>query len=492
METAFIGDNFLLQNDIARELFHTYAKSLPVIDYHNHLDPAAIAMDKKYKDLGELWVTNDPYKHRAMRINGIPEREISGDAGTKEKYDAWTRTYPNVIGNPLYHWSAIELKRIFSIDGLLNPPTGEAIWQKANELLQKDEFSTIGILRKWNIGIVCTSDDLLSDVGIHRSATERAKTFTVVPSLRADSILAFDTPGFKKWLGRLRETFPIQTLDDYLHAVHLRLDAFDKAGCRLADHALDNGFRFDLPGRDEAFCLFKTYLQTDMLTPGETLRLRSYVLYRLIAEYAVRHWVMQLHIGAERFTSSRLRNLAGAAGGYATIGNTCDIRSLCDFFDHTERAGMLPRTILYTLNPSDNAAFATLTGSFSEDHVFSKIQYGPAWWYNDHKEGMKNHLRTLSNYSLLSRFIGMTTDSRSILSFSRHEYFRRILCNYVGAMAEKGEFPADMNLLSDLVSNISYYNVYEWCFKKKEITPESQVDDHAEKYCYFDFKSLVF
>lgn len=466
METTFFADNFLLYNDTACELFHGYVKNLPIIDYHNHLDPKAIATDKKYADLGELWVVNDPYKHRLMRINGIPEREISGNADSKEKYDAWARTYPNVIGNPLFHWSAIELKRIFGIDELFSPGNSEEIWQKCNLDLQKDGFSTIDILRKWNAKVVCTSDDLLDDVNIHRSATEQAGTFMVLPSLRADSILAFGTLGFKAWIERLVKIYPVRTLEDYLHAIHLRLDLFDAAGCRLADHALDNGFSFKLPDSDEASRIFREYMQTGNITLCEKVRLQSYVLYKLSQEYATRGWVMQLHVGAERFTSSRLRGMCGAAGGYATIGNSCDIRSLCDFLDNAEKAGALPKTILYTLNPSDNAAFATITGSYSADNIFGKIQYGPAWWYNDHKEGIENHLRTLSSYSLLSRFIGMTTDSRSILSFSRHEYFRRILCNYVGEMAEKGEFPADINILSDMVKNISYYNIDEWCFKE--------------------------
>lgn len=462
MKTTLLTEDFLLHNDTARELFHNHAKGIQVIDYHNHLNPAAIANDKKYKNIGELWVTSDPYKHRAMRINGIPEWAISGNADDKEKYDSWVRSYPYTIGNPLYHWSALELKRLFGIDELLSVQNGESIWRQCNAFLQKDDFSTIGILKKWNTEVVCTSDDLLDDVDIHCHATKKAATFSVFPSLRADSILALGTPAFKKWLERLNRVYPIKELDDYLHAVSLRLDAFVEAGCRLSDHALDNGFCFSLPDKDEAARIFAHYLQTDNINSDELVRFKSYLLNVLSKEYAARGWVMQLHIGAERFTSSRLRGLAGPAGGYATIGSSCDIRSLCQFLDSAESDGLLPKTILYTLNPADNAAFATLTGSFAADNVFGKIQYGPAWWYNDHKEGMENHLRTLSSYGLLSRFIGMTTDSRSILSFSRHEYFRRILCNYIGDMAERGEIFADIELLGELVCNISYQNAKTW------------------------------
>ncbi len=462
MKTAFLNDDFLLYNDTARELFHKHAKRIQVIDYHNHLDPVAIANDKKYENIGELWVTSDPYKHRVMRMNGIPEKTISGNAGDKEKYDSWAYSYPYTIGNPLYHWSALELKRLFGIDGLLSVQNSEFIWRHCNAFLQKEDFSTIGILKKWNTEIVCTSDDLLDDVDIHRQATKKAETFSVLPSLRADSVLAFGTVGFRKWLERLNIVYPIKDLDDYLHAISLRLDAFVEAGCRLSDHALDNGFCFSLPEKDEAAKIFAHYLQTDSISSDELVRLKSYLLHVLSKEYAVRGWVMQLHIGAERFTSSRLRSLAGPAGGYATIGSSCDIRSLCQFLDSAESDGLLPKTILYTLNPADNAAFATLTGSFAADNVFGKIQYGPAWWYNDHKEGIENHLRTLSSYGLLSRFIGMTTDSRSILSFSRHEYFRRILCNYIGEMAERGEIFTDMEFLGELVYNLSYQNARTW------------------------------
>lgn len=467
MKATFLTEDFLLHTDAARELYHAYAENLPIIDYHNHLDPKALATDQCYDDLAELWVTHDPYKHRAMRINGVPEDSIMGGGASKTKYEAWACTCPDVIGNPLYHWTALELKRIFNIDDLLTPDTAEGIYQHCNALLQQEGYSTMGILRKWNAEIVCTSDDLLDDVSLHRTATGRAAGLKVLPSLRADSILAFGTPHFKAWMDRLGQVASICSLEDYLFALHLRLDVFDESGCRLADHALDNGFSFLLPAENEASSIFAGYLQSGNIGTADKVKLRSYVLVKLAQEYAARGWVMQLHIGAERFTTSRLRRLCGPAGGYATIGNVCDIRSLCDFLDSTELNDTMPKTILYTLNPADNAAFATLTGSFTGDGVPGKLQFGPAWWYNDHKEGIENHLRALSSYGMLSRFIGMTTDSRSILSFSRHEYFRRILCGYIGEQVEKGELPNDMELLGGLVKDISYNNVYNWCFNRK-------------------------
>lgn len=467
MKATFLTEDFLLRTDTARELYHMYAENLPIIDYHNHLDPKSLATDQCYSDLAELWVTGDPYKHRVMRINGIPEDCITGKALSGKKYEAWARTCPNVVGNPLYHWTALELKRIFHIDELLGPDTAEDIYQHCNDLLRQKEYSTLSILRKWNTKIVCTSDDLLDDVSLHRTASERAVDLKVLPSLRADSILDFGTPNFKKWIDRLRQVASVNSLEDYLHALHLRLDVFDEAGCQLADHAFDSGFAFLLPDIDEASRIFALYLRDGNIVAADKVKLRSFVLLKLAQEYAIRGWVMQLHIGAERYTTSRLRRLCGPAGGYATIGNVCDIRSLCDFLDSTELADNMPKTILYTLNPTDNAAFATLTGSFTGDGVAGKLQFGPAWWYNDHKEGIESHFRALSSYGLLSRFIGMTTDSRSILSFSRHEYFRRILCGYIGEQVEKGEFPNDMELLGEIVKNISYNNVYNWCFNRK-------------------------
>lgn len=468
MKATFLTDDFLLRTDAARELYHVYAGHLPVIDYHNHLDLKALATDKRYDDLAELWVTHDPYKHRAMRIDGIPEYSITGASSSAEKYEAWARTCPHTVGNPLYHWTALELKRIFHVDDLLAPDTAGEIYRHCNALLPQEGYSTMEILRRWNVEILCTSDDLLDDVSLHRAASGRSAGPKVLPSLRADSILAFGTPGFKAWVERLGQVAPVRSLEEYLHALRLRLDAFDGAGCRLADHALDNGFAFRLPDADEASRIFAACLQGGGdVTAADNVKLRSFVLLKLAQEYAARGWVMQLHVGAERFTTSRLRRLCGPAGGYATIGNGCDIRSLCDFLDSAEQADGMPKTILYTLNPADNAAFATLTGSFTGDGVAGKLQFGPAWWYNDHKEGMESHFRALSSYGLLSRFIGMTTDSRSILSFSRHEYFRRILCGYVGGQVEKGELPNDMNLLGEMVKGIAYGNVRDWCFNKR-------------------------
>ncbi len=466
MAKGFIDKDFLLGCDAARELYHGYAELMPVIDWHNHLSPGDMACDRRYGNIGQLWVVSDPYKHRAMRLNGIPERFISGDASGREKFDAWAETCPYTAGNPLYHWSALELERVFGIDILLDSGTAQEIWDRCNAMLAEDRWSTLGIMRKWNVDVLCTSDGLLSDVGVHLKATEKAGTFRVLPSLRGDSILSFGTEENRKLIAGLSETVPVDGLDSYLAAISARMDVFGSAGCRLSDHALDSGFCFVRTCREQAERIFAGYLADGNVTADDKVYLSSYMLGFLAGEYARRGWVMQLHIGAERHTSSRLRSLAGPAGGYATIGQSCDIRSLVDFIDGCDSVGRLPKTIIYTLNPADNAAFATLTGSFSEDGVWGKVQSGPAWWYNDHKDGIENCLKTVSSYSLLWRNLGMTTDSRSILSFSRHEYFRRILCGYIGGLVEAGELPPDIQMLGKMVQDISYNNAKEWIFSE--------------------------
>lgn len=459
----FLNENFLLTNDTARELFWKVSKPLPIVDYHNHLDPKSIAEDAACDSIARLLVLSDPYKHRAMRINGVPEREISGDASEAEKFFAWARTCPNTWGNPLFHWSAMELKSMFGIDDVLCAENAGAVMKKCDGILKAGAFSVNSILRKWNIDTLCTSDDLLDDVSVHKAATAKARDFSVLPSLRADSIFAFGTPNFGKWSERLSAFAPIKNLDGYLDAIRARLDAFDDAKCRLADHSLDSGFVYDLPSAAAAEKIFAK-AASSTAADCEIVKLKSYIMRELACEYAKRGWVLQLHIGAERFTSSRLRSLSGPAGGYASIGNSCDIKSLVRFIDDAEKAGGLPKIILYTLNPADNQALSTLTGSFAQDGVWGKLQFGPAWWYNDHIEGIRAHLRSLSSFGLLSRFIGMTTDSRSILSFSRHEYFRRLLCDYVGALAERGEIPSDFDFLSRAVADISYNNSKNWIF----------------------------
>ena len=458
MKSDFITADFLLETDCARELYHRFAEHAPIVDFHNHLAAADIAADKRHEDIGRFWVCADGYKYRAMRIAGLDERYMTGDATPREKFDAWCGVLPHTIGSPLFHWSCMEMKKVFGIDDVPDKDNCAGVWEACNKKLALPAYSSNALLKSFGVIIASTSDDLLDDVSIHSRASE-VSGIRIAPSLRADSILSFDKPAFEPWFERLG---PVQTLDTYLEAVRQRLDIFQANGCRLSDHALDNGFSFIKTSFDEADRLFRR--RKDLSRP-ESLKLRSFVLDFLAREYARRGWVMQLHIGAERWTSSRLRAVAGPAGGYACQGSPCDVRALCDFLDCLDIDGLLPKTLLYTLNPADNASFATLTGSFSESGQ-EKIKFGPAWWYNDHKYGIEENLKNVASYSLLFRSLGMTTDSRTILSFSRHEYFRRILCNFIGKLAEGGEIPADMDFLGQAVLDISYRNAKHWIYEQ--------------------------
>ena len=452
---SFLNENFLLSNETGSRLFHETASKLPVIDFHNHLDPLALGSNRVYPNIAQLWVTGDPYKHRAMRINGIPERLITGDATDQEKFKVWAETLPQTLGNPLFHWSCLEMERIFGVEEVLCPENADAVWEKCNDLIREKGLTGGSVLKSFDVELLCTSDDLLDDLSPHKKATDNLDMI-VKPSLRADSILSF-APAWIQKLAQQTST-EIKDLDAYELAISKKLDDFEAAGCTLSDHALDSGYSFSEPDKASAAKAFSRVIDGIALSPAEKEALQNQLLHFLGVEYGKRGWTLQLHMGAQRFTSSRLRKLAGPAGGYATIGNTIDIESLCGLLDSLEQSGNLPNVIIYPLNPADYEAIATLTGSFSKDGVAGKIQLGPAWWYNDHKLGIEHHMKILSAYGLLSRFVGMTTDSRSVLSFSRHEYFRRIACDLIGRWAEAGELPQDWDMLSGLVANISYYN----------------------------------
>lgn len=457
--SEFLGEKYFLSNKVSETLFFQIAQPLPIVDYHNHINISDLANDTVFNNLSQLWITNDPYKHRAMRINGIPEKYISGDGSDKEKYIYWVKTFSKTMGNPLFHWSYLELNKVFGIDKLLTESSAEEIWDICNSQLQSKNCTAIPLMEMWNVDSLCTSDNWFDDLSLHGQASSQAK-FNVNPSLRSDNAVNIHMWEDTKFLSKLTEFTNIEVLDlsDFQSALIKQLDHFNNKGCKLSDHAIDAGFLYSPISETTAAVLFKNWVYKKELTNDEIVQLQSYILTFLGKEYSKLGWTMQLHIGAHRHTSTRLRNLAGAAGGYSAIGKTADISSLCLFLDTLELQGGLPNVILFTLNPSDNEAFATLTGSFSQDNTSSKIKFGPAWWYNDHFDGIKSNLLSIANYSLLSQFIGMTTDSRSILSFSRHEYFRRILCNIVGEWVEEGLLPNDMDLLNELITSICYTN----------------------------------
>ncbi len=464
---TFNDTDFLLINDYGKRLYHEVAAALPIIDPHNHIDPAALAVNKKFKNIYQLWVQNDPYKHRAMRIYGIAEELITGNMPDYEKFFAWATCFQSTAGNPLFHWSCMELKTLFGIEEMLTPSSAKMIWDKANDLLTQEEFTALNIVKSFGVELLCTSDDLNDSLEHHVELAKQNSGITCLPSLRADSIISFSQPSFYPWLQKLQSLTSIEVIDltTYQSAIINRLNFFDEAGCLLSDHSLDSGFMYTSCDIAEATYLFKRLLDKEAINEEELISLQSYLLHFLGKEYATRKWKMQLHIGAYRYTSSVLRNKVGSAGGYACIGNTAHVPSLCLLLDELDKEGALPKTILYTLNPVDNAVFASLTGSYSEDGVQGKIQFGPAWWYNDHYEGIMQQLTALSSYGLLSTSIGMTTDSRSIVSFIRHDYYRRILCNLLGSWVEEGKLPNDWDFVSTMVKNISYSNIKNWIKK---------------------------
>ncbi|OHE79261.1 MAG: hypothetical protein A2107_12945 [Verrucomicrobia bacterium GWF2_62_7] len=438
--TEFIHDDFLLKTKVARRLYHEFAEGLPIIDYHSHLDPRDLADDRAFENITQLWLASDPYKHRAMRIAGVPERLITGDASDREKFDAWAATVPQTLSNPLFHWTALELKRYFDIGEMLSQENAGRVWGQCNEKLRSPEFTARQLITRAKIECLCTSDRLSDDLQAHARLAKSPVTRTLL-SATAEATTSENIADKSVRVTRVLPSLRVDELPTGDRAsIVERLDFFQRMGCRVADHAL---VEFD----------------------SEMLRF-------LGCEYGRRGWIMQLHIGAQRQTSTRLRNLAGPAGGYATISNACDIPSLCRFLDDLEKGGCLPRTILYPLNPADNAALATLTGSFAEDGVRGKIQFGPAWWYNDHALGIRNQLDTLANHGLLSTFIGMTTDSRSLLSMTRHEYFRRVLCDWLGDQMEAGTLPADEKLIGQLVRAIAYENARRWISFPRTEKPE--------------------
>jgi glucuronate isomerase len=468
MKKTFIQNNLLLEIPLASELYG-HVKDLPVVDFHNHLNAKELAENKKFSNLTEAWLKPDPYKHRAMRICGVPEDKITGKAPDEEKFRYWAETLPKTIGNPLFVWSAMELKRLFGVDQLLSAENAVQIWEQCNDKLQNESFGAVDILKIFNVEIICTSDCLTDNLKYHKMVSEE-HDLQVLPSLRGDSAMAFESPSFNQWFQKLEELSnqSIKKLDDYKSALLSGIERFSEAGCRLADHSLDSGFSFQSASEISAQKIFDKWINGVQATSEELIQLKNYLLSFLCREYARRNWTVQLHIGANRFTSTRLRRLAGPSGGYAAIGNSFNLQGLCFFLDELEKTGYLPKMIIYPLNPADYESVASLTGSYSEDGVPGKIQFGPAWWYNDQYEGIRRQLTVLANYGLISRFVGMTTDSRSVFSFVRHEYFRRILCNLVAQWVNKGVVPCDKVLLSQLVKDISYFNSKKQIFDSNE------------------------
>jgi len=434
-------DNLLLNSQLAKELYFTI-KDLPIIDYHNHLSVSDISENKRYFDIYELWIAPDPYKHRAMRMCGVFEEFITGNATNKEKFVKWCETVPKLVGNPLWHWSHMELSRIFGINEKISAKNAEILYDRCNSFLAENEIAVSTLLDKFSVEYACPCVSLTDDISCFRGNSRFA------PSLRGDDIVN-PTKDFVRKLSDITGC-EINSLSDYVNAISERLNVFKECGCAFSDHALDNGFAFFRDdGENEA--RFKE------LTDKE--KLSSFMLEFLGGEYARLGFTMQLHIGAQRFTSTRLRSIAGPAGGFAAIGNSVDIKSLTAFLDSVDKKQHgLPKTVIFTLNPADNALIGVLSGSYSKDGTAGLITQGPAWWWCDHKLGITDVLENTAAFGVLFNFIGMTTDSRSFLSFVRHDYFRRILCDWIAEKVENGAFADDRDMLYELIKNLCYFN----------------------------------
>lgn len=460
----FIHDDFLLSTKTARRLYHKYAEAQPILDYHCHLPPKDVAENRQFKNLFEIWLEGDHYKWRAMRTNGITEPFCTGAATPFDKFMAWARTVPQTLRNPLYHWTHIELKRYFGISELLNEKTAKKIWDRANEQLATPALSAHGILNKFQVKVVGTTDDPVDDLVYHKQIAASKLPTQVLPTFRPDKALAVHQPeNWNAWINRLEKAadMEIGSYNALCEALTKRHDFFHQMGGRCSDHGLENvpaAFCTDA----EAAKIFKKARSGKAATPQEQEQFATSIMLLAGRLNAAKGWAMQLHVGALRSNNSRLFKQVGPDTGFDSIGDFPQGRSLSRFLDRLDQDNQLPRTILYNLNPADNYLFATMLGNFQDGTIAGKIQFGSGWWFLDQKEAMEWQLNALSNLGLLSRFIGMLTDSRSFMSYPRHEYFRRTLCNMLGREMENGELPADEKMVGEMVRNICFNNARDY------------------------------
>ena len=463
MNDVFITENFLLQNDRAVELYHRFAREQPIIDYHCHLPPRQIAEDHRFANLAQIWLYGDHYKWRAMRSAGVAERYCTGDATDWEKFEKWAEVVPKTLRNPLYHWTHLELKRPFGIsDRLLNPQTARGIWEQCNALLAGDEMSCRGIMRQMKVVLVCTTDDPLDSLEYHAAiAADRSFKIRVLPTFRPDKALAIDATGaFNPYVDRLADVSGISIGDQFprfVEALRRRHDFFHLSGCRLSDHGPETIEAEEGTAQDAAG-VFSRVRGGHRPSPQETALFRSALLHEMALWDHERGWTQQFHLGALRNNNTRMFQKLGPDTGFDSIADVAQARGLSRFLDRLDRTNQLAKTILYNLNPADNEVLGTMIGNFQDGSVPGKIQFGSGWWFLDQKDGMEKQLNCLSNLGLLSCFVGMLTDSRSFLSYTRHEYFRRILCNLLGTEMRQGLLPDDVEMVGGLVRDVCYFN----------------------------------
>jgi len=459
---VYITEDFLLETERARQLYHEYAKQMPIIDYHCHLPPEQVAVDRKFANLTEIWLYGDHYKWRAMRANGIPERYCTGDASDWEKFEKWAETVPYLLRNQLYPWTHLELKRPFGIsDRLLGPDTAKGIWDECNEKLQQPEFSARGIMKQMNVVLVCTTDDPVDSLEHHRAVAEDTSfDIQMLPAWRPDKGMAVErTDAFNAWVDKLGEAADIDIRDfnAYMDALRKRHAFFHEAGCRLSDHGVETVYAENYTEK-EIEAIFKKIRAGKALDQDEILKFKSAMLVEFGIMDREKRWTQQYHLGPIRNTRSRMFEQMGPDVGCDSIGDFEIARPLAKLLDRLDSTDQLTKTILYNINPRDNELLATMCGNFQDGSVPGKMQFGTAWWFLDQIDGMQKQIEALSQTGLLSRFVGMVTDSRSFLSYPRHDYFRRILCNMLGNDMAKGLIPYDLELAGRLVRDVSYYN----------------------------------
>lgn len=461
---AFMDKDFLLETETAKQLFHNYAEVTPILDYHCHINPREIAEDRKFDNITQVWLGGDHYKWRQMRSNGVDEKYITGDATDREKFQKWAETLEKAIGNPLYHWSHLELQRYFGYHGALSGKTAEEVWNLCNEALQKDDMSVKNIIRRSGVTLICTTDDPIDTLEWHEKlAADDSFEVQVLPAWRPDKAMNLEKPDYLDYLKKLSDVsgVEIKTFADLIKALENRMDYFAAHGCSVSDHGLE--YVMYAPASEaEIESLFAKRLQGGKIEEGEELKFKTAFMLAMGKLYHKKNWVMQLHYGAKRDNNQLIYKKLGPDTGVDCINNYAPSSQLADFLNALGEEDKLPKTIIYSLNPNDNAAIGTILGCFQNADTVGKVQQGSAWWFNDHKQGMTDQMISLANLGLLGNFLGMLTDSRSFLSYTRHEYFRRILCNLIGNWVENGEYPNDEQALGGLIKDISYRNAVRY------------------------------
>jgi glucuronate isomerase len=460
---AFLDENFLLQSKTAERLYHEYARDMPIIDYHNHLPPDQIAQDLQFKNITHAWLYGDHYKWRAMRANGVDESYCTGERTDREKFQKWAETVPYTLRNPLYHWTHLELQRYFGIKDILNGNTAEEIYHRSSEMLQEPSHSCRNLLTQMNVKVVCTTDDPLDTLEHHRAFASEGTELKMLPTFRPDKFILIDAPAFVSNVKKLEEMvgFSITSYEDLVKALNSRAQAFNALGCKLADHGLEQIYAEDFTP-ESADKVFKAVLAGGSPSLEDAKVFKSAILHALGVMYSTLGWTQQFHLGALRNNNRRALRTLGPDTGWDSIGDFPQAVALSKFLGKLDEFDQLAKTVIYNLNPADNEVIATMIGNFNDGSIAGKIQFGSGWWFLDQKDGMIRQMNALSNMGLLSRFIGMLTDSRSFLSFPRHEYFRRILCNMFGEDIENGELPNDISWTGQVIQNICYNNAAQF------------------------------